>query len=451
MSLLTVLAVFGGLNLGLNLYFISTSDAYSHLLDYQRYGWEMLKGYNLAAGLPWSLDGPTTIRLAIVGVFTIASSLYVIVFQPSGRFVLPLLLCALFQLKGAFTRSDIGHITQSTSPLAVLFAIIGALAFSRVRTVKLPAIAWSVMFVTLCVSWPWAGLYAATDIWKAVTAESPLAKYNRVRTAMTAADDVLPPGIGADASAQRPMLAFPYENHIPVKLKRPVRAPVLQAHNASTEILQRFYVDQLSTEKELDVVYGLDDVASSPLESVQSISRMPMIFEYLYRDFRLKTDRVYGQGFYLLQRDGLQREFLRTDITTREERSTTRMDLAVAIREPAMCHLLRLDLEIDYPLTRFIGRPVALDLSVFNDDTAVLTTGIAPLKANESFSTYVSLIPKDMFYQVFGRTPINTIPWNRLEFHPRPTDLVGVRPAGLKVNSIACLRVPPLDARGDIP
>src|SRR5206468_11385272 len=92
-------------------------------------------------------------------------------------------------------------------------------------------------------------------------------------------EDFLPAAIlGPEARARRtiPILPFPYENYIPIVLRRPLFAPVLQSYSAATEALQRFYIKALERQRPvgLDVVYGLDSVAVWPVDGIQTISRL---------------------------------------------------------------------------------------------------------------------------------------------------------------------------------
>ena len=156
--------------------FIFSSSSYTNLFDYQQYELEMIRGYNFTAGTPWDLSAWPTLGLAVVGAFTLGTGIWLTVRAGStlGSLLLPLILTSMISLKSGVIRSDIGHITQASSPLIFTLLVIGALFLERLRSQRRMA-SWACVFVVLWLSWPWAGPYAAYDVWRAAT-NSPIQK-----------------------------------------------------------------------------------------------------------------------------------------------------------------------------------------------------------------------------------------------------------------------------------
>ena len=138
------------------------------------------------------------IGIAIVAAFTLVAGLGFALKSDSSHaaLLLPLLVSSMISLKSAFVRSDTGHITQATSLLLFAFVLIGALYFRNVRSFKTPVILWSGMFGLLWLSWPWAGFYAASDIFVAA-GNSPFQKLMRMRASSSSVESVLPDELAA--------------------------------------------------------------------------------------------------------------------------------------------------------------------------------------------------------------------------------------------------------------
>jgi hypothetical protein len=430
-------------NLNLNLLFFLSSRRY-HFFDYQHYTFEMIRGFTFSQTLPWELAAAPTLGLALAGVVAIGAALFLLLKSDSKDIgvLLPLLVCSLIQLKSATVRSDLGHITQAGSPLIFILVLTGAILFSQWRVSKAASVLWVAAFATLWFSWPWAGLYFGSDLVRAVTRTSPVAKFSLLRTAASKPSEVLPEGLVAEVgSSAPPMLAFPYQNYIPIALQRRIVAPVLMSYNAGTEALQELYIANLERERNLDVVYGMDNVASTAIDDVQAITRVPLIFDYLYNHFRLLNDTPHDKGFYVLQRDAASpRGFDAVEVVTKIGRAENGA-MEVRPQSPVACNLLRLNVAVDYPITRHLGRPTPLELLFFKDGAPFFKTVVIAIKSNAPFSTYVSLIPANRFHDIFGTNPIPPVTWDNLQITPRASDWLGVSPSKVDIQRIECLVV----------
>jgi hypothetical protein len=235
--------------------------------------------------------------------------------------------------------------------------------------------------------------------------ESPLRKLMRLRVASNGPEEVLPAGLAEAFPAgqpARPLLAFPYENYIPAVLHRKLLAPVFSSYNASTIALQQLYIARLESEgSDVDIVYGADHIASPMLENIQAITRVPLIFEHLYRNFGLSTSTAFGTGFYLLRRKEKPRDLM-TRAVTGDTRGIDAGRLEIRLHELASCSLVRLELSIRYSAMTYLGRPTAVDLIFHRRGKPFLKTGLVAIEPNVPFATYVSLIPHDRFFELFG-------------------------------------------------
>jgi hypothetical protein len=434
-----VLLVFLAANLAIDCYFVFSSPAY-HFFDYQYYALETIRGFGFSQSLPWELNASVTARMAIVALIAVGAPIFIVARAnaPIRFFIIPLLVCALVELKSMMVRSDVGHITQSGSPLVFLLLLAGAIFIMRWKQFKAAVIPWAVGFAVLWGCWPWAGLYAIKDLYRAVTSVPPIQKLARLRVDVVQPDAVLPKGLAIpNPDPGGPFLAFPYEVYIPIALQRRIAAPIPMAYNASTEALQQFYVQRLERERNLSVIYGLDGVASTAVDGIPIVTRAPIIFDYLYTNFRLGGMERFGKGFYLLQRDAAPRRELQTIKVNAEVRKKENWE--IQLKEPIECNLISLDIEIDYPVTHYLGHPAPLELQFFRAGKPFLKTGLCAIKPNAPFTTLVSLMPEDRFFEIFGagKAPVNS--WDRLQISPRAPDPLGVWPSRVDIRSVSCL------------
>lgn len=431
-----VVSIYIVANLNLSLLFLLTSRNY-HFFDYQRYAVETIQGFTFSQALPSSLAAGPTWGLAIVGFSAIAAALYL---KEEGMF-LPLLVCSIIELKSVTVRSDLGHITQSVSPLVFVFLLAGAVLLSRWRGSKGAPVVWAGGFAVLWFSWPWAGPYFASEIRNAATGKSAIEKLTSAHTVIGKPEEVLPAGLGAKpgGTPAPPMLAFPYQNYIPIALQRRIVAPVLMSYNASTEPLEQFYITSLERESNLEVIYGVDTLASTAIDEVQAVTRVPLIFDYLYKHFRLRSNTPFGKGFYLLYRDAPSpREFDAVEVTSTVKQAENEA-MEIRPQSPVACNLLRLNIEMDYPVTRHLGRPTPIELLFFKESTPFLKTVVTAQQSGVPFLTYISLIPPDRFHEVFGTESIPPTPWDSLQIMPRASDWLGVSPSRIDIRKIECV------------
>jgi hypothetical protein len=408
--------------------------------SYHRHALEMLRGYTYGMGSNWELARWPTIALTLVGAYCLLAGASLLRRLAASDFalVLGLLLCSAASLKSALIRSDLGHITQGLSPSIALFLILGfTWPVSRAARVL-----WAGLYVALLFAWPWTGTNALRHFSSAFDGTAPLnSKWKHVVSVSSKAGDLLPPELrgafGTDLG--KPILAFPYENSVGVALGRPLVAPVLLAINAATTALQDYYVDELERHaQEIEVVYGVDGIGSSPIDSVQAITRTPIIFEYLWRYYELRRGWKPGDGFYLLGRRPSPKGLHVREIGFHLNQLQRGVTEAI-LEKPAACNIVRFELDLRYPAASFLGRPVGLDVIFLRNGNTVHRSPLVPIEVSRAFSADISLAAPDRFIEIFGPEPPPGIAWDKVQFAPRPADWLGWLPRRLEIVSIECL------------
>jgi hypothetical protein len=209
--------------------------------------------------------------------------------------------------------------------------------------------------------------------------------------------------------------------------------------NAGTAALQNYYVDALELNpSDIDVIYGVDRIGSSPIDSVQSITRTPIIFEYLWRHYELRPDRKSGAGFYALNKRQKPKQLHVQEISFHsgnpgEGGTEARLD------QPAACNVVRFDLNIRYPAASFLGRPAGLEVVFSRNGSTVQQSSLVPIEISRAFSTDVSLASPDEFIEIFGPAPPPGRVWDKVRFVPRSSDWIGWFPHRVEIVSIKCL------------
>jgi hypothetical protein len=94
---------------------------------------------------------------------------------------------------------------------------------------------------------------------------------------------------------------------------------------------------------------------------------------------------------------------------------------------------------MDYPIGRFIGHVMPIDVIVYQSENTLFRTGLVPIEVNAPFSTYVSLIPPNMFYTVFRHSAAPQISWDKLRIEPRAADWAGIAPSSIHLQGLGCV------------
>jgi hypothetical protein len=423
-------------NVALCAWYAATSDAAP--MDYLRYTAEQLRGYNATMGLPW--QPPLPVSAAICG--TLAYVTWFVIRRlrrvraHDAWLLLSLWCAAIAAARSMLLRSDWAHVSVAAIPALFLLVLASLDWDGRGRR----RFEWAVVVAVLLATWPDAS-NAARAVARVLRSDVSLGeRLAELRTFRMLLDDVVPRDLGAHVpESEHALVMFPYENDIAVALGRPLLAPTLQAFLAHTPALQHEYTAELERNRDgADVAYAVDDVASWRIDGVQTITRLPFIFEYLQRNYDLPAASVAASGFYLLRRRAEPAVTHSTALKYSTVRNG-RASLTFRLDEPAFCSLLKLGVRIDYPPSAWLARPERLDVRVMSGDIEIARTGVVPVVIGEAFDTYVSLMDPPRFHEVFvqGGTQVKSI--DGLRVAPASTGVLGVQPSATDVTHVDCV------------
>jgi len=429
-------------NLGLAVAFKITSSNYGLLFDYHNYSLEILRGYHNSMGTLWSLPMVKTEVLAVVAVYVIgvcAAAAWRS--DPLDAALLASLLCAaLVWLETAMVRSDISQIAGAFTPVIVILSLL-----VKMEWTSLPRrVGWSAAAAAALFAWPSLNLSAPPDLVQVIRGDTtPQAVMRGIYATKR------PFNAGLRASLVTPnlagqrnvsILAFPYDNYISVGPRRRFFAPVLESYAASTEPLEQYYVRALDSRRRagLEIVYGPDRATGTPVGDVQAITRTPIIFEYLYKHFELASNEEHADAHYVL-RPRLQPREVATEPLKFSTPQHAPDSGILRLDAPSACGLVLLEIRINYAKNPHVFRPGGIELTFSNRDQLVWQGSIKPLAPNASFVTYVSPLPPARFHQVFSEGPVQGVQWDKIEYHPSSTDMLGSRASVVHVAAGQCV------------
>jgi hypothetical protein len=440
-ALATLLAAFIIGNVIVSVIFKMTSAHYQNIFDYQRYGLESLRGYNLSMGVKWEMT-----MFPTFGLFMLAGFCLIWLIQNwkgLDQKSVYLFSCwaapAFLMIKSAIVRADLGHILLGFQALVFLFIMIGSYLFETQRMGK----TWLLMAVMFLAIWPNTSLsFLHTLARIADNPQAVLSSAQQYFAQSATQEQLLPENFPATlVDENTPVLAFPYENDTVVILGNPLVAPVLQTYAAHTTALQRYYISRIEEiGPELKVIYGMDGVVSAQIDNVQHVSRVPIIFEYIYRNFELDSPQVYGGGFYLLNHRSQSRD-LPAPLSTAPDITQNGLLITITNTTASACSLLKLTIEIDYPIWSLVGRLNPLQVRVSQGDNLFRYSNLVPIETGREFTTYISLIEPAQFYQVFGDGGAPVEYWDTIDIMPFPTGLFGVDPNSIELSEAGCIQL----------
>jgi hypothetical protein len=96
-------------------------------------------------------------------------------------------------------------------------------------------------------------------------------------------------------------------------------------------------------------------------------------------------------------------------------------------------------MRIDYMKTLSIFRPSGIELNFKNGDQSVWKGSIRPMEPNQTFVTYISPLASSKFAKVFGEDPIQSSPWDTLEYRSLPADMLGSTARRIHIEMAQCV------------
>lgn len=435
-------ATFTVANLALVAFFALTSSGQTMVFDYHNYAIEMLRGFHNSMGILWELSLLQTITLAVASLYVLAMCARAVWKSEHLESVLfvSLAFAAIVWLATASVRSDVAHIAVAFTPMVVILSFLVPRDLREPKEVGV----WAAIAVAVILAWPTSILAAPKDLMKVargqVGAEETLRGLHSTRRPL---DKSVQESLTTPDQAGRgnvPLLAFPYDNHIVVGVRRRLFAPVMETNGVSTPFLQQYYLRALQKQQHagLEIVYGLDRTDDPWSGGVQAITRTPDVFEYIYRNFALVSNEEHADGHYILrpvyeQPQAVIEPLKFTAVQKSLDSGLVRLDL------PSTCGLVRLEMKLVYNRSPKLFRPSGIEVRLNNGDTRVWQGMIRPLEPNQTFVTYISPLSPTQFHKVFGHEPIRGIQWDKLEYQSSPTDLLGSKASHVEIFSLECL------------
>jgi hypothetical protein len=428
------------------LYFSLSSPAYTGFFDYFWQNLELIRATSLTLGLAWQLESGPTIWLGLILFY-----LPVFVLFNLRRFLLSeayllvgLLGVALLWTRSAAIRSDMGHINYAFAPALIMLL----LCCYDWPGKSLTGYIFRGIAAILLVVWAFISPFNKIPEWEQFAnlfngSKNAFARLSEAHNKRFPPEVFVPTGLPEALDPDKGLLNFPYDNYIGIGLGKPLVAPYVQPYTAGTVKLQETYVRQLAQQQgTFEVLYGLDQLAVDPIDNVQHITRSPLVFEYLYRNFELKTRQLFGKGYLVLSPRAIPVEPPRSESLSFQFREGTDGNYSLQLDKPANCSLVRLYSEIEYPLMAQVGRPNALVYTVFSGESEVSSGDLVPLEEGKTFYTYLQLIDPAGFAQVFGGGPVPQRLWDGIKFRQRASGFLEVRPSKVTVSRVECVVFP---------
>ena len=435
-------ATFTVSNLGLMAFFTLTSSGHTMVFDYYNYSFEMVRGYRTSVGILWELPLMKTITLVVASLYVLSMCAKAVWKSERLDAVLfvSLAVAAIVWLTTALVRSDLAHIAMAFTPMVVILSFLVPKDWSEPREAGV----WAAIAVATFLAWPSSILAAPADLMKVARGQvGPEETLRGLHSTRRPLDKSVQESLAAPDQAGRgnvPLLAFPYDSHVVVGVRRRLFAPVLETNAVSTAFLQDYYVRALQKQQHagLEIVYGLDRTEDPVTGGVQAITRTPEVFEYIYRNFALVSNDEHADGHYLLRQMDEPPQVVMESLKFTTLQQTLDSGLVKLIL-PSSCGLVRLEMRLGYDREPKLFRPSGVAVELKNGDERVWQGVIPPLEPNQKFVTYISPLQTAQFHKVFGHDPVRGVQWDKLEYQSSPTDLLGSKANRVEIYSLDCL------------
>jgi hypothetical protein len=437
----TFVATFAILNVALVAFFKLTSSAHTLVFDYHNYAFEMLRGSHNTLGVLWQLPIAQTVALIVVSIYVLVMS----VRRVWGSHLLDrallsgLAVAAMLWVMTGFVRSDIAHIAAAFTPMIVILSFV----FPRDWNVPYEIAVWAVFAAAAILAWPRASISAPTELMKVVSGEVGAGDtFRGLQTAQRPLDETVKTSLGIPGEASRrnaPLLPFPYDAHIAAGVGRPLFAPVLETYAVSTSYLEDYYLKALERRRQtgFEILYG-PDKTDEITGGVQAITRTPGVFEYIYRNFALVSENIHADSHYVLA-PVEEPPPIRIEPLKFSKMQDSLASGMVRLTTPSTCGLIRVEMQLAYTRRSHFLRLSGVHVSLNDGDRRVWQGSVRALEPNQKFVTYISpLDPRD-FHKVFGREPVRSVRWDKLEYRSAPTDLLGAKATHVEVFGVECL------------
>ncbi len=426
-------------NLLVSAYFKLSSSDNQGLFDYQFYSSSLARAYSHTMITPWVLDTGFAAMIIILVVY----SMFIVGVEfrhmstEHRYFYLGLGGLAILQLKSALICNDLGHVVLAVTPLLMLFLV----ATYEVKSQQSFRVIGVLLTLALISAPPWSGEWLKATVGAVTHPSIVREQLHMVRGFTMKPSEIVDDDLANHLAPNSRILDFPYENIIAVALGRRNVSPIIQAYSADNTLLQQYYVDQvMKVRDETEVVYCVN---SAQIDGVEHITRTPLIFEYLLRNFQLKTNSLYMHRCSLLAPRPAPLDLAAT-AEQFQQRSNSGIE-QIVFSQPSTCTLLRLKLTMTYPFTVFFGRPTPVEVQVINGSSRLPPQRVIPIEMGREFETLLYLGPSSTSYQLFDPSgkidyaePVSSLEIRNVSYGP-----FDVHPDRVQVHSLDCINMSP--------
>jgi hypothetical protein len=438
----TFVATLAASNVALVTFFKLTAAGHTLVFDYHNYAFETLRGSHNTLGVLWQLPVTQTVALVIVSLYVLVMCVVTIWRSDSrdGALFSGLAVAAVLWVMTGFLRSDIAHIAAAFTPIVVILSFV----FPRDWDMPKEAGVWVVVAAALILAWPMSSISAPSDLMKVVRGEVAAGDtFRDLHTARRPLDETVKASLATPDKADRQgvsLLPFPFDTYIAPGVRRPLFAPVLETHGVSTPYLEDYYLKALQRRRPagLEILYGPDRSEDPLTGGVQAITRMPNVFEYIYRNFRLASEEVHADGHYVLAPVD-EPSPARIDPLEFSKMQESLGSGMVKLQSPSTCGLIRVEMELGYTRRSRFLRLGGIDVYLNDGDQRVWQGSIRALEPNQRFVTYISPLKSGDFHKVFGRERVHGVQWDKLEYRSATVDLLGAKATRVEIFGLECL------------
>lgn len=400
---------------------------------------QSIRGYAATMSIRWSLEPARTIGLAMLIAWTMAVIVWWRLRNPDtgSRVLMSWGITAGLLLKSSLVRSDLGHIVLGLAPWVVV-VVTTHLFVARSSRSSLVAFLTFGCFFTV---WPTTDLGAWREgLGVLGGSKHPVANFEHLRWFRVDPAAIAPreliwrgPGVGPPAAV------VPYQNQVVVAARRPLVAPILQAYAAHSAAQQRRWVDRLALAgRDLQVVWGLDDIASIRLDNVQTTARLPVIFEHLATEYRDSGSVPASTGYVLLERRD-QPVVMRRAPVDLSRTGAEPIGGTYAAATPQTCGLVEVTVEAEFPGLARALQPAEIWLRLLEGEDEVVATRIVPINGRDPWQTIVSVAPPQTIGTVFNDS-VTSQSWDAMSVSV-VAGRFSVLPTSLEVLAVSCLEI----------
>ena len=425
-------------NLLVSLFFKLSSHDNRGLFDYQYYNFELANAYSHTMITPWVLDTTFAVVIIMVLIYSIFSIIVRLKNMSSGQryLYIGLGILSILQLKSALIRNDLGHVVLAVTPLIFLFLLVTY----EVQAQKSFRVIGVFLTLALIAAPPWAGEWIKSTISAAASPNNIRERLHMARSFTISPSEIVSNELVRSLDPHSYILNFPYENIIAVALERENVSPIIQAYSANNTVLQQYYVKQAAiVKKKTEVIYCID---SPQIDGVEHITRTPLIFEYLLRNFELKNSSLYMGRCAILRPRSVPFE-PPTEVKSFQQTIDGGVQRATLKGPPTSCTLLRLKMTINYPPTTLFGRATPIEVQVIRGSERLPAQRVIPIEMGSEFETYLYLGPSSTSYQLFNPSGKSdyTEQVDALEIHNVSFGPLDVHARDVALNEIDCINM----------